>query len=54
VRCAGDSELMQSWTREMEKRLQDRVQTVLCNLLLYRVMQRFGVSVFRCGNKAAV
>lgn len=35
------------WTREMEKVVQDRVQTVLCNRSLYRVMQRFGAQVFR-------
>ena len=38
---------MQVWTREMEKRCQDRVQTVLCNPMLYKVMQRFGAGVFR-------
>jgi hypothetical protein len=38
---------MQVWTRAMEKRLQDRVQTVLCNRNLTKVLQRFGGEVFR-------
>lgn len=38
---------MRVWTREMEKIVQDRVQTVLCNRNLYSVMQRFGAQVFR-------
>lgn len=35
------------WTREMEKVVQDRVQTVLTNRHLFSVMQRFGAQVFR-------
>lgn len=38
---------MQVWTREMEKRLGDRVQTVLSNKRLLEVHQRFGAAVFR-------
>lgn len=38
---------MRVWTRTMEKMVQDRVQTVLCNRSLTRVMQRFGAQVFR-------
>lgn len=38
---------MQVWTREMEKRLGDRVQTVLHNPKLYKVLQQFGAGVFR-------
>lgn len=38
---------MQVWTRDMEKRLQDRVQTVLSNPLYYKIMQRFGAQAFR-------
>lgn len=38
---------MQVWTSEMEKRCQARVLTLLSNPMLYKVMQRFGVEVFR-------
>lgn len=38
---------MHVWTPEMEKRCQSRVITLLSNPTLYRVMQRFGIEVFR-------
>lgn len=40
-------EPMQSWSREMEKRCQDRVHAAMCDPVLYRVQERFGGHVFR-------
>lgn len=38
---------MSDWNRELEKRLGDRVQTVLHDPRLARVLEKFGASVFR-------